>query len=116
MIRVEEIYFNSKLLFQFFMSGKQKIIISGASFPFRKSFFNFSGRTMNTYNAHCVYRFKKRYSQFAINHNQNDSFTGFSRNNEIELHMTNFPSGIDVLGSSVDEGSAIEHTQSFPFL
>lgn len=97
-----------ELTLQLLVPSKKQVIVGRTGLPFRVSFLDPCGSPVHSSDADSVNGLKKRNSELSVRGHKNDPDSAFPRNNEVELGIADSHSAVDVLGSFVDEGPAVQ--------
>lgn len=98
-----EIYFDAELLFDFLMADEKNIVVPRHGFHFRKSFFHSLDPVFERSNGNGEYFLQKQVSDLAVSVNQKQTFSIFSRSDEVAFHIPDSLFRVDILWSFVDD-------------
>ena len=87
------------------MVSKQDVIVGGDGAELGEALLNTQEGSMYVQYRHIENPLDERGSELAVNDNKQNTSARFPRNNEISLGISAPRTGVDMLGSFVDEGS-----------
>lgn len=97
-----EIYFDIESLFQFFVTDEKNIVVPCYRFHFGESPFHPLDAVLESADGNGMYLLKQWVAELPVGVYEQESFSVFSRRDEVALHVTDSLFLVDNLGSFLD--------------